>query len=471
MAQQAPAHAADAAGRPITKRRAWRALFALCVGLFLTLMDQSLVAVSLPRIAEDLGGDLNQTIWVSAVYLLTFAVPLLVTGRLGDHFGQRTVYLVGMIVFVLAALACALAPSMEWLIVFRALQGFGGALINPQPLAIINRVFPYHRRGAAMGVWSAVAGSAGLFGPVLGGLLVGYAEWRWVFAVYVPLGVVSLITVALWVPRLPAARDSRIDLGSALYSLLAVLGVVFALQQGPELGWNVWIWGSLVAGLAVLALFLRRQRALGDRALMPLRLYRNRNFGNGVLAVFTLGFAVYPVQLPIMLYLQVQLDLPAEQAALALIPMGLVSIIFAPLAGRLTDRMKPGVLSRAGFGALITAMALFAFMFSRGLSLWWVLLPVVLLGLANALVWSPNSTITLRAVPTELAGAGSGVYNTSRQVGAVLGAAASGAVMQMFQPLGIGVATGVAMLVPVAGLVIGLLAVGNFTSDHDHEKP
>ncbi len=465
MAQAAPALALDVEGRPITKARSWRALIALCVGLFLTLMDQSLVAVSLPRIAEDLGGDLNQTIWVSAVYLLTFAVPLLATGRLGDHFGQRNVYLAGMAIFVLAALACALAPSMGWLIFFRALQGFGGSLINPQPLAIINRVFPYHRRGAAMGVWSAVAGSAGLFGPVLGGLIVGFADWRWVFAVYVPLGVISLLTVALWVPRMPTARDSRIDLGSAAYSLLAVLGVVFALQQGPELGWNMLIWGSLLAGLAILALFLRRQRQLGDRALMPLRLFRNRNFGNGVVAVFTLGFAVYPVQLPIMLYLQLELDLPAQQAALALVPMGLVSITFAPLAGRLTDRMRPGVLSVAGFTSLITALALLSFMFSRGFPLWWVLVPVMLLGLANALVWSPNSTITLRAVPADLVGAGSGVYNTSRQVGAVLGAAASGAAMQMLEPLGIGVATGVALLVPVAILVVGLMAVRNFRVD------
>lgn len=227
-------------------RTSWRALLALCVGLFLTLMDQSFVAVSLPRIREDFDASINQVFWVSAAYLLTFAVPLLVTGRLGDRYGQRRMYLIGMAIFTLGALACALAPSITWLIVFRALQGFGGSLINPQPLAIINRIFPYHRRGSAMGVWSAVAGSAGLFGPVLGGVIVGYFDWRWIFALYVPIGVVSLISVAAFVPNL-ANSASAIDALSGLFSLLAVFGIVFALQQGPEIGWDVLIWSTLMA--------------------------------------------------------------------------------------------------------------------------------------------------------------------------------------------------------------------------------
>lgn len=158
---------------PIVESRAWKALGALSVGLFLTLLDQSLVAVALPKIQEDLGASLNQAEWVSAVYLLTFAVPLLITGRLGDRYGQRNIYLAGMAVFTLAALACVFAPSIEWLIAARAVQGLGGSLLNPQPLSIIHKIFAHDRRGAATGVWSAVASSAGLFGPVIGGVLVG----------------------------------------------------------------------------------------------------------------------------------------------------------------------------------------------------------------------------------------------------------------------------------------------------------
>ena len=212
----------------VDKQQAWRALIALCVGLFMTLLDQSLVAVALPRIREDLDASLNQVVWVSAVYLLAFAVPLLVTGRLGDRFGQRSVYLVGMALFTAAALACAFAPTIEWLIALRAVQGLGGSLLNPQPLSIITRIFPRARRGTAMGVWSAVASSAGLFGPVIGGVLVGTVGWRWVFAFYVPLGLVSLVLVARFVPRLPRSVG-HIDLLSVVVSLIAVLGVVVAL--------------------------------------------------------------------------------------------------------------------------------------------------------------------------------------------------------------------------------------------------
>ncbi|HZK32185.1 MAG TPA: DHA2 family efflux MFS transporter permease subunit [Corynebacterium sp.] len=445
-------------------RASWRALLALCVGLFLTLMDQSFVAVALPQIRADLDASINEVFWVSAAYLLTFAVPLLVTGRLGDRYGQRRMYLIGMAVFTLGALACALAPSITWLIVFRAVQGFGGSLINPQPLAIINRIFPYARRGAAMGVWSAVAGSAGLFGPVLGGVIVGYLDWRWIFALYVPLGVLSLLSVAAFVPRLENAASS-IDVLSGLFSLLAVFGVVFALQQGPEVGWDVLIWVSLAAGLVILLAFIDRQRRLGDRALLPLELFRHHNFAYGSISVFTLGFAVYPVQLPIMLYLQGQLGLAPEVAALLLVPMGLFSVLLAPLAGRLTDVMKPGTLSKLGYASLIAAMVMFAAFMANGVSMWWMLLPICFLGTANALVWSPNSTISMRALPGRLSGAGSGVYNTSRQVGAVVGSAAVGAVMQMLEPLGIGVAAGVAMLLPVALLMVGFLAVANFRAD------
>ena len=150
-----------------------------------------------------------------------------------------------MAVFTLGALACSLAPTIEWLIVLRAVQGLGGSLINPQPLSIIHRIFAHSRRGAATGVWSAVASSAGLFGPVLGGVLVGTVGWRWVFFVYVPLGLISLVMVARNVPRLPTGCR-RIDLLSGLVSLIAVLGIVFTLQQGPEVGWAPWLWIVLV---------------------------------------------------------------------------------------------------------------------------------------------------------------------------------------------------------------------------------
>ena len=445
----------------IAENKAWKALGALSVGLFLTLLDQSLVAVALPRIREDLGASLNQTVWVSAVYLLTFAVPLLITGRLGDRFGQRTIYLVGMAVFTGAALACVFAPSIEWLIVARAVQGLGGSLLNPQPLSIIHRIFAHNRRGAATGVWSAVASSAGLFGPVLGGVLVGWISWRAVFVVYVPFGLISLVLVARFVPKLPTGT-SAIDWLSGAVSLIAVLGVVLALQQGPELGWGPWVWISLGVGVVALALFVWMQ-TWSRAPLMPLRLFLTRNFSLGVMSIFSLGFTVYSVNLPIMLYLQSGQGMSSQLAGLMLVPMGIVSVLISPLIGRLVDRLAPGLISRIGFGLLIAAMLLMAVTMIADNSAWWLLLPIVLFGVANAMSFAPNSTIALRDVPQDLVGSASGLYNTSRQVGAVLGAAALGAVMQMAAgTVSFGIAMGLAILVTLVPLICGFFAVMQF---------
>ncbi|WP_080795530.1 DHA2 family efflux MFS transporter permease subunit [Corynebacterium pacaense] len=446
---------------PIPEPRAWRALGALSVGLFLTLLDQSLVAVALPSIREDLGASLNQAVWVSAIYLLTFAVPLLITGRLGDRYGQRSIYLLGMSIFTAAALACVLAPSIEWLIVARAVQGLGGSLLNPQPLSIIHRIFAHSRRGAATGVWSAVASSAGLFGPVIGGFLVGGLGWRAVFFVYVPLGVLSLVMVARYIPHLPPGTG-RIDYLSGLVSLIAVLGIVSALQQGPELGWNAVVWLSLGIGIAAFTLFIRMQRTSGA-PLVPLRLFNTRNFSLGIIAVFGLGFTVYSINLPIMLYLQVGQGVPVEQAGLMLVPMGVLSVIISPLIGRLTDRVAPGLISRIGFASMLAAVTVFGVLMHLGAEPGWLMIAILLLGVANAACWAPNSTISLRDVPADLVGSASGVYNTSRQVGAVLGAASLGAVMQM-GPAGhsYGASMGNAILLTLVPLVAGWVAVSRF---------
>lgn len=446
----------------------WKALGALCVGLFITLIDQSLVAVALPRITQDLDASVNQAVWVSAVYLLTFAVPLLVSGRLGDRFGQRNVYVVGMAIFTAAAAACAFAPTIELLIMARAVQGFGASLLNPQPLSVINRIFPVTKRGAAMGVWSAVAASSGLFGPVVGGLLVGGLGWRWVFLLYIPFGLLALVLVALWVPKLPRGVG-HIDLISAACSLIAILGIVFTLQQGPELGWPAWLLGVLALGVVALGIFIwlqRRAQRLDRDALMPLELFSFRNFRWGTIAVSTLGFAVYSVNLPIMLYLQLGAGTSAESAGLLMLPMASVSVCLAPFMGRLTDRLPPGRISKIGFSSMIISMALFAVLITLEVPIGWLVVPLVFQGGANALSWSANSAISMRQLPGHLVGAGSGVYNTSRQVGAVVGAAAVGAMMQInLQFTGFSAAMGLSLVLHVIVLSIGLFAVARFRSD------
>ena len=455
----------------VPERQAWLALTALCAGLFITLMDQALVAVALPSIREDLDASINQTVWVVAVYLLAFAAPLLVSGRLGDRFGQRNVYLAGMAVFTVATTAAAFAPTIELLIVARAVQGLGASLLNPQPLSIIHRVFAYDRRGAAMGMWSAVASSAGLFGPILGGIIVGTAGWRWVFALYIPFGLLAFVLVALLVPRLPTGVG-RIDLVSAVFAVVAVLAVTLTLQQGPDLGWPLWLWAVLAGGLAASAVFVWlqfRARRLGVDALMPPALFAHRNFALGSFSVFTLGFAVYSMNIPIMLYLQTVQGLSAQVAGLMMIPTAVVSLVAAPFVGRLTDRTAPGVVSTTGFVSMIAAMLLFAGMMTWQAPVPWLLVPLVLMGAANAMCWAANSAVSMRGLPSDLVGAGSGVYNTSRQVGAVVGAATLGAVMQVgIEATDFPTAMGLTLVMPAAILVAGALAVMRFRPDSPH---
>lgn len=457
-----------ASSPPVPERQAWLALTALCAGLFITLMDQALVAVALPSIREDLDATINQTVWVVAVYLLAFAAPLLVSGRLGDRFGQRNVYLVGMGVFTAAATVAAFAPTIELLIAARAVQGLGASLLNPQPLSIIHRVFAYNRRGAAMGMWSAVASSAGLFGPILGGVIVGEFGWRWVFALYIPFGLLAVGLVAIFVPRLPTGVG-RIDVVSALLAVVAVLAVTLTLQQGPDLGWPLWLWAVFAAGLAAAAVFVwlqLRARRLGVDALMPPALFSHRNFALGSFSVFTLGFAVYSMNIPIMLYLQTSAGLSAQVAGLMMIPTAVVSLVLAPIVGRLTDRTAPGAVSTTGFVSMITAMLLFATMMAFTVPVVWLLVPLVLMGAANAMCWAANSAVSMRSLPSDLVGAGSGVYNTSRQVGAVVGAAALGAVMQIgIANTEFATAMGLTLVLPAALLVAGAVAVSRFRPD------
>ncbi|WP_428839407.1 MFS transporter [Corynebacterium camporealensis] len=184
------------------EKDAWKAMFALSLGFFVSLLDQSMVAVALSDIQRELGASLNQVMWVSAIYLLAVVVPLLLTGRLGDVFGQRRMFRIGMAIFGLAAVACALAPTIEILILARAVQGIGAAMEMPQSMAVINRVFDRTRRGRALGVWGIIGSVAALAGPIVGGAVVGMFGWYAVFWVHVPFAFAAVILAGLWVPQL-----------------------------------------------------------------------------------------------------------------------------------------------------------------------------------------------------------------------------------------------------------------------------
>ena len=217
--------------------RPWPALFALCLGFFMILVDTTIVTVATPAIIADLDADVNDVVWVTSAYLLAYAVPVLITGRLGDRFGPKKIYLVGLTIFTLASLWCGLTSTVEMLIVARVVQGFGAALMTPQTMAVITRIFPATERGRAMALWGATAGVATLVGPILGGVLVDGLGWEWIFFINIPVGIVGLFLALRLVPNLPTHAHKFDWLGVAL-SGLGMFVLVFGIQEGHQYDWG-----------------------------------------------------------------------------------------------------------------------------------------------------------------------------------------------------------------------------------------
>ena len=209
----------------------WHALWAMLVGFFMILLDATIVAVANPAIMDHFGADYDGVIWVTSAYLLAYAVPLLLAGRLGDRFGPKNLYLIGLAVFTVSSLWCGLAGSIEVLVAARVLQGIGAALLTPQTLSTITRIFPPERRGVALSVWGATAGVATLVGPLAGGVLVDGLGWQWIFIVNVPIGIIGLAMAVWLVPSLPTQRNQRLDLPGVVLSGVGMFLIVFALQE------------------------------------------------------------------------------------------------------------------------------------------------------------------------------------------------------------------------------------------------
>ncbi|MET3933057.1 DHA2 family efflux MFS transporter permease subunit [Arthrobacter sp. OAP107] len=414
--------------------RPWPALWSLVIGFFMILIDTTIVSVANPRIMEGLDTDINAVIWVTSAYLLAYAVPLLITGRLGDRFGPKRLYLAGLVVFTLASLWCGLSGTVGMLIAARVLQGLGAALMAPQTMAVITRIFPPDGRGAAMGLWGATAGVATLVGPILGGVLVDGLGWEWIFFINVPIGIVGFILAWRFVPSL-TTHPHRFDVPGVVLSAVGLFLLVFGIQEGETYDWGtiagpVTVWGLIISGIVVLALFVGWQAANKGEPLLPLDLFRDRNFSLANIGITTVGFTVTAFGLPLIFYYQIVRDMTPTQSALMMAPMALISGGLAPLVGKIIDRVNPKYITSTGL--LLMAAALFwnSALMHPDTPVWLFLLPSAMLGFANAGIWAPLSSTATRNLPMRQAGAGAGVYNTTRQIGAVLGSAAIAVLMQ-----------------------------------------
>ncbi|WP_353508357.1 DHA2 family efflux MFS transporter permease subunit [Intrasporangium sp.] len=412
----------------------WPALWAMVLGFFMILVDSTIVAVATPAIMVALDADVNGVVWVTSAYLLAYAVPLLITGRLGDRYGPRRLYLVGLAVFTLASLWCGLTVTIGALIVARVVQGLGASMLTPQTMAVITRTFPAASRGQAMALWGATAGVAILVGPILGGVLTDGPGWEWIFFVNVPVGIIGLILAIRLVPRLETHSHSFDWLGVAL-SAIGMFLLVFGVQEGESYDWGtiagpISIASLIIAGLVVLGIFVWWQSRNEREPLLPLGLFRDRNFSLANAGISAVGCAFTAMAFPLMLYAQAVHGLSPTQAALLLAPMAVISGALAPVAGRLTDRLHPRWLT--SFGVLTSSASLFwlASIMAPETKTWQLLLPMALMGIGSPFLWAPLGATATRNLPMAAAGAGSGVYNTTRQVGAVLGSAGIAVIME-----------------------------------------
>jgi EmrB/QacA subfamily drug resistance transporter len=473
---------------PAEEKDPWPALFALCLGFFMILVDSTIVSVATPAIIEDFNAEVNDVVWVTSAYLLAYAVPVLITGRLGDRYGPKRLYLAGLTVFTAASLWCGLTGSIEMLIVARVVQGLGASMITPQTMAIITRIFPQARRGQAMALWGATAGVATLVGPILGGVLVDGFGWEWIFFINIPVGIVGFVLAVRLVPTLET-NNHRFDWLGVVLSGVGMFLLVFGIQEGHQFDWGqvtgpITVWRMIVLGTVVLIGFVFWQHYNRREPLVPLGLFHDRNFSLANVAITTMGFAITSMAIPIMLYAQLVRGLSPTDSALLLVPMAMMSLILAPIVGRLTDQIHPRAITTVGFASIIGSLVWLSLVMTPDSATWELLLPMTLLGIGNAGVWAPNSATATRNLPLQQAGAGAGVYNATRQVGAVLGAAAIALIMDSrlaahhlptsFTPEagssrlpeavrdGFAEAMAQAMLLPAAVLVLGFLAAALF---------
>ncbi|WP_347977576.1 DHA2 family efflux MFS transporter permease subunit [Microbacterium sp. ProA8] len=413
-------------------RSPWPALWALVIGFFMILVDTTIVSVANPAIKAALDpetNNLDNVVWVTSAYLLAYAVPLLITGRLGDRFGPKNIYLIGLSVFTLASLWCGLSGTLEMLIVARAVQGLGAALMTPQTMAVITRTFPPDRRGAAMGLWGATAGVATLVGPLAGGLLVDGLGWEWIFFINIPVGVIAFVLAWMLVPRLET-HPHRFDIVGVVLSAVGLFLIVFGLQEGEKYDWAPWVWAMIGGGVVVMAMFVWTQARTKSEPLVPLPLFRERNFSVSNLAISMVGFTVTSMSLPLMFFIQLARGLTPTESALLLIPMAVLSGVLAPFAGRLLDRTDPRFLLVPGLLLVAGSLFWYASLMNTDTPIWMFLLPSALMGIGNAGMWGPLATTATRNLSPRQAGAGAGIYNTTRTIGSVIGSASIAAFMQ-----------------------------------------
>jgi EmrB/QacA subfamily drug resistance transporter len=410
--------------------RKWWTLGAMCFALFMIMLDNTVVNVALPSIERDLHSSLSSLEWVINCYTLAFAVFLATGGRLGDIFGRRRAFLVGVTLFSISSATAGLAPDTAWLVGSRVVQGIGGALMMPATLSIVTNAFPPAERGKAIGTWAGVSALALAIGPVLGGFLTEAVSWRAIFFINLPVGVAAVLA------SLFAVRESRdhtvgreVDYAGVATLTVALTALVLALIEG-----NAWGWGSvpvlsLFAGsVAMLVVFILVERRVAA-PMVEFPLFASRNFVGSNLIALIVTFAMLAQFFFLALYMQNMLGYSPLEAGVRFLPATLMIVAIAPIAGRLTDRIGPRIPIAVGL-TLVSGAMFWLTQIDPSTTYGDLFGSFILMGVGMALVMSPMSTAAMNAVADVKAGIASGILSMNRMIGGTLGVAVIGAVFQ-----------------------------------------
>ena len=430
----------------VTPKRAGLALAVLLAGMFMSLLDTTVVNVALPTIQSSLGASESTLAWIISGYALAFGLVLIPAGRVGDRFGHKWVFFTGLAIFTAASLWAGLAQDETSLVVARVVQGLGGGIFFPPVTAFIQLMFPPMKRGKAFAIMGAVIGVSSALGPIVGGLLIEAigeeTGWRWIFAINLPIGIIALIAAAILLPKGAEGKKLSTDVIGLVLLAGSLVAVLVPLIQGQDEGWPLWTYLSLASGIVLLVLFAFWERAVvarGQEPLVPPRLFSHKAFTGGVILALVYFAAFTSIFFTISLLWQVGLGHTALESGLVSTPFAIGSIIGASQSDRLAQRLGRTVLA-IGVGMLaIGLIALFVILLvvpTTDLTSWDLLLPMLVAGLGSGLFIAPNARFITAIVDRSEAGAASGVIGTMQRIGSAIGIAVIGSVLFGIADLG-----------------------------------
>jgi EmrB/QacA subfamily drug resistance transporter len=410
------------------ERRKWWTLAAVSFGLFMIMLDNTVVNVALPAIQSDLGTGLSELQWIVTGYALTFAALMLIGGKLADAYGRRLIFVVGILIFTAASLWCGLADSGNMLIAARVVQGGGAALMNPATLSIIAATFPPKERGTAIGIWAGTAALALAIGPLVGGLLTEHLSWHWIFFVNIPVGVIAIAASFLLITESRDDTHENLDLPGLGTSALGLFALTYGLIEANTYGWtSARIVGSFVVAVVALVSFVQIERRRRS-PMLDLTLFRSGTYAGANIAMLLVALAMFGIFFFVSLYMQNVLGYSAVQAGAAFLPMTVLIILVAPFAGKASDKYGSRWLMTIGM-VLLGVQLLYLSQMSAHASFWNLLPGFFVGGVGMAMTMTPTAAAATRAVPVEKSGVGSAVLNAMRQVGGSVGIALMGAIV------------------------------------------